>query len=329
MLNRGLAMLIVASGLVLASPALAEAPSEDIDLRLFPSSEIAGNRGCSVLLWQSDRDPAKDKFAYLFNESLLGQNHVRHSTRIKIGGDVKSLKRVATGGITTGFGVFEYQLYQLPEPNEFVVLELQLADKKLGSVEIGAGKLTVILEGKPIFRVAVKGKAGCMPPDAAVPPAKDNPATGVSRSASSIGQRTAVAACLEAAKSTDIPTSFECDWKQVVQTSGGATFSGEYKLRAKGADGVLTILEPHDGPAYVGIQTVRQSTTAVCDVSLGAVREEKKELVAKLDDPEACEVRLSKIAGSKSVKVTTTNQCNPHLCGNGSSFDGQWVPTTK
>jgi len=314
MLNHGLAMLVVGIGLVLASGALADAPSKDIDLRLFQSSEIIGNQGCSVRLWQSDRDPAKDKFAYLFDESLLGQNHVRHSTRIKIGGDVKSLRRVATGGKTTGFGVFEYQLYQLPEPNEFVVLELQLAEKKIGAVDIGAGKLTVVLDGKPIFRVAVKGKAGCMTPDTVPPLAKDSPASGISRSASSTGQRTAVAACLEAAKSTDIPTSFECDWKQVLQNSGGATFSGEYKLRAKGADGVMTILELHDGAAYLGIQTVRQSTTAVCDVGLGAVRDEKKELIAKLDDPEACEVRLSRIAGSKSVKVTTSEQCNPHLC---------------
>jgi len=329
MLNRGLAMFIVASGLQLASPAVAEAPSEDIDLRLFQSSEIASKKGCSVLLWQSDRDPAKDKFAYIFDESLLGQNHVRHATRIKIGGDVKSLKRVATGGNTTGFGVFEYQLYQLPEPNEFVVLELQLAEKELGSVDIGAGKLTVILEGKPIFRVAVKGKAGCMSPDADVPLAKDNPAKGVSRSASSTGQRTAMAACLEAAKSTNIPISFECDWKKVVKNSGGATFSGEYELRAKGVDGGMTILEPDEGPAYVGIQTFRRSTTAVCDVGMGAVRNEKKELVARLDDPEACEVRLSKIPGSKSVKVTTSEQCNPYLCGNGSAFDGQWVLTTK
>lgn len=329
MLSRGLAMLVVSSGVVLASSAIAEAPSDDIDLRLFEASEIARNNGCTVLLWQSDRDPAKDKYAYLFNESLLGQNHVRHFTRIKIGGAIKSLKRVATGGNTTGFGVFEYQLYQLPGPNEFVVLELQLAEKKLDSVEIGAGKLTVIVEGKPIFRVAVKGKAGCMTPDTAVPLAEENTKAGVSRPASPSSPRTVMAACLEAAKATDISTSFECDWKNVVRNARGTTLSGEYKLRAKGADGGMTILEPDDGPAYVGIETVRHSTTAVCGVGVGAWRADRNELVAMLDEPAKCEVRISKIPGTTSVKVTTTKECNPDLCGNGSSFDGNWVLTTK
>jgi len=327
--NRGLAILGACCVLATASPGLAESQPEKIDLELFEKSEIDRNKGCSVVLWQDDRNPAQDKYAYLFNESLIGQNHARQSARIKIGGEIKQLKRVATGGNTTGYKVFEYQLYTLPEPNEFVILELKLAQMLLGAVEIEAGKLTVIMDGKPKFRVAVKGKAECMTSDAAEPPAKGKRASDGSGTALSSSPRAAMAACLDAAKSTDIPTSFECDWKKVVANSSGATFSGEYKLRAKGADGVMTILEPDDGPAYVGVQTLRHSTTAVCDVGVGAVRDEKKELIARLDDPEACEVSISKIPGTTSVKVTTTNQCNPHLCGNGSSFDGHWVLTTK
>ena len=136
MLSRGLAMLFACGLLVCTCQASAETPPEKVDLELFSSSEVDRSTGCSVVLWQHNRDPETAKYAYLFTEMLVGQEFTRQPARIKIGAVVKT-----------------------------------------------------------------------------------------------------------------------CDWKQVVQTSGGATFSGEYKLRVKGADGVMTILEPHDGPAYVGIQT--------------------------------------------------------------------------
>ena len=326
---RGLAVFFACSLLLPMSAGLAEAPPKDIDLELFERSEVDRHKGCKVVLWQHDRDPAQDKYAYLFDEWLIGQNHVRQTARIKIGGNTTLLKRVATGGKTTGYDVFEHQLYRLPDPNEFVILVLKLAEMKLGSVDIESGKLTVVMDGKLMFRVAVKGKAGCVTPDTATPRAEGSTPAGGSGKASSASPRAAMAACLEAAKLTDIPTSFECDWKKVTGDAGGATLSGEYKLRAKGADGTMTILEPHDGPSYVGIETVRHSTTAVCGVGLGAWRADRNQLVAMLDEPAKCEVRISRVPGTTAVKVTTTNECNPDLCGNGSSFDGQWVRTTK
>lgn len=325
----GSAALVVCSLLLPMSRGSAEAPPKDVDLELFERSEVDRNPGCKVVLWQHDRNPAQDKYAYVFDEWLIGQNHVRQQARIKIGGNITVLKRVATGGKTTGYNVFEHQLYRLPEPNEFVILELKLAEKQLGSVVIESGKLTVVMDGKPMFRVAVKGKADCMTPDTAVPLAAGNSNAGASGKASSASPRAAMAACLEAAKLTDIPTSFECDWKKVARSAGAATLSGEYKLRAKGADGSMTILEPDDGPSYVGIETVRHSTTAVCGVGLGAWRADRTNLVAILDEPAKCEVRISRIPGTTAVKVTTTKECNPDLCGNGSSFDGQWVRTAK
>jgi hypothetical protein len=296
---------------------------------LFERSEIDRNKGCSVVLWQHDRNPAQDTYAYVFHEPLVGQNHVRQSARIKIGDEIKLLQRVATGGTTPGYRLFEYQLYQLPEKNEFVVLELELAEMRLGAVEIVSGKLTVVIEGKPNFRVSVKGRASCTASDAVVPPAEGNRASGGSGKTPFSSPTNVVTACFEAARSTDIPTDFECDWKGVARSSRGTTLSGKYTLRSDGADGVMTILEPADGPTYVGIETVRHRTTAVCAVGVGALRDEKKDLVARLDDPQACEVRISKILGTTSVKVTTTKRCNPDLCGNGASFDGQWILDSK
>jgi hypothetical protein len=166
MLSRGLATLFACGLLACASQASAETPPKDIDLELFEKSEVDRSKGCSVVLWQHNRDPEIDKFAYLFAETLVGPNHTRQPARIKIGGVVKTLKRIAKGGKTTGYDLYEFQLYQLPAANEFVVLELKLAEEEGESVDVQAGKITVIMDGKEPFRVSVKGNAGCMTPAA-------------------------------------------------------------------------------------------------------------------------------------------------------------------
>ena len=166
MLSRGLAMLFACGLLAYTSHVSADTPPKDIDLELFEKSEVDRSKGCTVVLWQHNRDPETDKYAYLFAETLVGQNFNRQPARIKIGGDVKTLKRVAKGGKTTGYDLYEFQLYQLPAANEFVVLELKLAEVEGESVDVEAGKMTVIMDGKPPFRASVKGNAGSMTPAA-------------------------------------------------------------------------------------------------------------------------------------------------------------------
>ncbi len=158
----------------LATPSIAEPapPPADIDLKLFEKSEVDRSKGCSVVLWQDDRDPEKDKYAYVFAEALSGTNLARQPARIKIGGAVMTMKRVATGGKTTGYDLYEYQVYQLPAANEFVILQLTLAEEEGESVDVEAGKMTVIMKGKPHFRTSVKGNAGCNTPAAPEPPVK-------------------------------------------------------------------------------------------------------------------------------------------------------------
>jgi hypothetical protein len=144
----------------LAAPMSADA-EEAIDLELFEKSEINRSEGCSVVLWQDDRDPDEDKYAYLFAETLSGENHTRQPARIKIGDEVTLLNRVATGGKTTGYNLYEYQLYRMPNENEFVILDLQLADEEGESVNVVSGVMILIVKGKPVFRATVKGNAGC------------------------------------------------------------------------------------------------------------------------------------------------------------------------
>jgi hypothetical protein len=163
----------IAIALFFAAPSAAQSTAQpEVDLKLFETTEIDRSKGCSVALWQSNRDPDKDKFAYLFTEGLTGKNHARQPARIKIAGQVVTLTRVATGGKTTGYGLFPYQLYKMAGADDFVLLDLKLADEQGEAVDIESGTMSIIMKGRQVFRASVKGGAGCNTSAAAEPPAK-------------------------------------------------------------------------------------------------------------------------------------------------------------
>ncbi|MGL4728039.1 MAG: DUF1176 domain-containing protein [Bosea sp. (in: a-proteobacteria)] len=163
----------------ICAPASAQTPAPkpipDVDLKLFEKSEVDRSKGCSLALWQANRDPETDRYAYMFTENFTGQNHARQPARMKIGATVVQLTRIATGGKTTGYGLYERQLYKLPGENDFVILDLKLEPEMGEAVEVG-GKLTIVMDGFQIFRASVKGGAGCMTPPAAAPPTRQSPA---------------------------------------------------------------------------------------------------------------------------------------------------------
>jgi hypothetical protein len=134
----------------------------------------------------------------------------------------------------------------------------------------------------------------------------------------------AMAACQEAAISAEHPTGYKCDWKKVVAGAPGSALTGRFSFREKGMSGEMTILEPGDGPAQVGITTVTESDKApTCSAGFGASRNDNDELVATMDDPEKCEVRIVSVPGPNIVKVTATEGCSA-FCGMGAAFSGTW-----
>jgi hypothetical protein len=141
-------------------------PPAAIDLKLFEKSEVDRSKGCTVVLWQANRDPEKDKFAYIFTESFSLKNHARQPAKIKIGDAIVPLTRVALGGKTTGSNLYEYQLYKMPATDEFVVLQLKLAPEEGEAIDVDDGTLSILMKGKPVFRATVKGNAGCYTPAA-------------------------------------------------------------------------------------------------------------------------------------------------------------------
>jgi hypothetical protein len=141
--------------------AQAPAPANDIDLKLFDKAEIDRSRGCSLALWQANRDPETDRFAIVFSEQFRGADHVREAARIKIGNAVVPLQRIATGGKSEGYDLYPFQLYKMPDEQGYVVLDLKLEPEMGEAVEISSGKLMVTMLGKQAFRASVKGGAGC------------------------------------------------------------------------------------------------------------------------------------------------------------------------
>lgn len=165
------------SSLAQSSPPPAGQPS--VDLKLMDKSEANLSRGCTVALWQPNRDPEKDRYVYQFVEQLTGQNNVRQPARIKIGDQQVLLRRVAVGGKSSGYGLYEYQLYKMPGDDEFVVLELRLGPIEGEAVAIDGGMISIVMRGRQVFRAAVKGGAGCVTapiPAAAAPVAAAPPA---------------------------------------------------------------------------------------------------------------------------------------------------------
>ena len=139
----------------------------------------------------------------------------------------------------------------------------------------------------------------------------------------------AMAACQEAAANASDPTDYKCDWKKVVAGAPGSALTGKYKFREKGMSGEMTILEPGDGPADIGISTVTESQNApTCAASFGASRNDNDVLSATMDDPETCEVQVLSVPGPNIVKVTVTDACSS-FCGMGAAFAGEWQLQTK
>ena len=139
----------------------------------------------------------------------------------------------------------------------------------------------------------------------------------------------AMAACQEAAASAENPTDYRCDWKKVIDGASGSALTGKFSFREKGMSGEMTILEPGDGPAVIGISTVTDNeNTPTCSSGFGASRNDKDELVATMDDPASCEVRIVSVPGPSIVKVTATEGCST-FCGMGAAFTGEWQLQTK
>lgn len=130
----------------------------DIDLRLFGANVIQGWEGCRTGLWQANRDPAEDRFAYVLYAPIPDGEEL--PAWVKLGDDVREISRLDIGSADTGM-LEPFRLYRSGDGELTVMMEILEQQRSGDGLEIGDGRLTFLLDDKFPFTVRVKGFQGC------------------------------------------------------------------------------------------------------------------------------------------------------------------------
>ena len=155
--------LAAITAMVLAVSHSAKAADDDqyrIPLKLFGGFEIEGGIGaCHFALWQRDKDPETDKYAYLFYMDFDGDG-APMPARLEVGSDVLQLDELVRDG-TRIAGMAVHSLYATPDRDVRVHIEVQDATDEGGVTRIDKASIYVTQSGKLPFRANAKGIFGC------------------------------------------------------------------------------------------------------------------------------------------------------------------------
>lgn len=157
-----LAGLIGAMALLLGGNPAVRAAEDDtkIALKLFGKQDIERDLGtCRFSLWQDDRDPETDRYAYLFHVNS-GDRGYAGPARVKIGDTVHQLFELAAGGAASN-EVAGHYLYASDDREVRVHIEIRSADQSGEDNLIEDAVMTVIQKGKVPFVAVAKGVLGC------------------------------------------------------------------------------------------------------------------------------------------------------------------------
>ena len=146
-------------------PVHAENEDLEIDLRLFRAQDLpADPTGCHFALWQSDRDPAADAYAYLFFLPF-SEDGEPLPARIKVGGDFIELHEIARSQNATPEklvgGLPRHYVYRSDDPRYRVLIELLKVDDTGSMAQIDEADVYVVRSEKFPFLAGAKGEYGC------------------------------------------------------------------------------------------------------------------------------------------------------------------------
>ncbi len=133
-----------------------------IKLKLMTKKSVIGSDGCGFGLWQRNRDPNRDKYAYVFYLNIHDANLM--PPVIKIGEKRHELERVNLGNINVT-ATDAYQVYRTADKKITLLLEIFKTRQNGDNFEIDKAQLTFVQIGKLPFRMNVKGRMGCDYPD--------------------------------------------------------------------------------------------------------------------------------------------------------------------
>lgn len=130
----------------------------EIDLKLFGEDVIQGWDRCRFSLWQKNRDPENDKYAYVFFAPIPDGEAL--PAWVSIGDDVLELSEVNLVSAENGM-LAPLSLYRSSDGNLKVIMEILDQVRIDEGIEIRDGRLTFLLEEKFPFAIRVKGFNGC------------------------------------------------------------------------------------------------------------------------------------------------------------------------
>ena len=169
MVLQHLGRLFAVAMMALGSPALAD--DNDIDLKLFGENVIQGWEGCSLGLWQHNRDPGKDRYAYVLFAPIPDGEAL--PAWVKIGDDVIEVSKREIGSADTGM-LEPFRLYRDSDSKLTVMMEIFEQNRTDEGIEIADGRLTFLRKDKFPFAIRIKGLNGCPgPQDTTDAPAMD------------------------------------------------------------------------------------------------------------------------------------------------------------
>ena len=149
--------LVTLAMVAIGSPALAD-DANDIDLKLFGENVIQGWVGCRLGLWQHNRNPGEDRYAYVLFAPIPDGEAL--PAWVKIGDEIIEVSQRDIGSAGTAM-LEPFRLYRDSENELTVMMEVFEQARTGEGIEITDARLTFLRNDKFPFAIRVKGLNGC------------------------------------------------------------------------------------------------------------------------------------------------------------------------
>ena len=129
-----------------------------ISLKLFGKDVVETYDGCSFALWQDDKVPEKDKYAYVFYAPI--HDAAELPGWVKIGTKVHEFARQDVSDAGPDL-LAPYQLYKSGDDKSWMIMEIKKQYQDGNDLIVELAELTFVQPKKHPFTSVVKGKYGC------------------------------------------------------------------------------------------------------------------------------------------------------------------------
>lgn len=131
-----------------------------VDVKLFGNDVIGDYNGCHFAFWQENKDPAQDKYPYIFYAPI--HDAVALPGWVQIGKKVHEMERLdqsSDSGLPD-----KYQLYRSLDNKISLIMEIKEQSRNGDFIEIGSAQITLVQPDTFPFKSRnLNGQLGCPP----------------------------------------------------------------------------------------------------------------------------------------------------------------------